>query len=391
MHDDIPDMTEVLRLTLAGRLTEATELLQRQLSASSTAAPNMRKATVTVPARPGPDDDPRLPGVGLATLLGQLQRRPAGALSRRRPPRPSRSRGVASETARASGGETHQLIYKDGVGSRSYHLYVPTGVAGEAVPLVVMLHGGKQDATDFAAGTRMNDLADRHKFLVAYPEQSSAANTGRFWNWFRPGDQRRGTGEPAILAGITRQIMTDHAVDPLRVYVAGLSAGGAMAAVMVATYPDLYAAVGVHSGLAYGTAQSVPSAFAAMRGGGSPGTAGNRPLIVFHGDRDTTVAPVNAERLIAARLEVTGIDPGGAHPREATTTHTVDGDAHRYDHRAYCDSAGEVVAELWTIHGAAHAWSGGSPAGSYTDPRGPDASAEMVRFFLEHPAPVAGQ
>ncbi len=385
MHYDTTATAAVLRLTRAGRLREATALLQRELGEPSTTATNWRKATV--PAQPGPDDGPRFTGIGLSTLLAQLQRRPAGILFRRSP-RPPRSRGRTVETGRAPG-ETHQLTYMDGVGSRTYDLYVPTGVADKAVPLVVMLHGGRQDATDFAAGTRMNDLAEQHKFLVAYPEQSSAANTGRYWNWFRPSDQQRGTGEPAILAGITRQIMAAHAVDPVRVYVAGLSAGGAMAAVMAATYPDLYAAVGVHSGLAYGSAHDVPSAFAAMRGGGSPGAAGNRPLIVFHGDRDTTVAPVNAERLIAARLGVTGIDTGGADPRKATTTHTVDGDAHRYSRSAYCDSAGEVVAELWTIHGAAHAWSGGSPAGSYTDPRGPNASAEMVRFFLEHPTPVA--
>ncbi len=386
MNYDIAATAEVLRLTRAGRLTEATALLQKKLSEPSPAASTWQRATTR--AQPGPEGHPR--GAGLTTLLGQLQRRPAGVLSHKRPRRPSRLRGLVSETAKAPG-ETHQLTYQDRDGSRNYHLYVPTCVADESVPLVVMLHGGRQDATDFAAGTRMNDLAEQQKFLVAYPEQTSAANTGRYWNWFRPGDQQRGTGEPAILAGITRQVMADHAVDPLRVYVAGLSAGGAMAAVMTATYPDLYAAVGVHSGLAYGSAHDVPSAFAAMRGGGSPRAAGSRPLIVFHGDRDTTVAPVNADRLIAARLKGTGIHTSGVDPQQATTTHAVDGTAHRYSRQAYRDSAGEVVAELWTIHGAAHAWSGGSPAGSYTDPRGPDASAEMVRFFLEHPAPVTNQ
>jgi poly(hydroxyalkanoate) depolymerase family esterase len=265
-------------------------------------------------------------------------------------------------------------------GQRQYKLYVPTGYHDEPVPLIVMLHGCTQNADDFAAGTRMNELAERQRFIVVYPVQPQSANPSKCWNWFRSADQQRDLGEPSLIAGITREVMAHYRIDPARVYVAGLSAGGAMADVMLKTHPDLYAAAGVHSGLAYGCAKDLPSALAAMKGGKTPrphaSVAPQRPLIVFQGDADKTVHPSNAARLVASfDAGVTTVSPPAS---------TASGGKHAATVQKLVASNG-VEAHYWSIHGSGHAWSGGSQRGSYTDPAGPDASAEMLQFFLAHP------
>lgn len=290
--------------------------------------------------------------------------------------------------------------YTNHAGTRAYKLYIPSAYQGQTLPLVVMLHGCKQNPDDFAAGTRMNVLAEEHPCFVLYPAQPSTANGSKCWNWFDAVHQRRGQGEPSIIAGITRHIAKTYPVDRRRVYVAGLSAGGAMAAVMGATYPDLYAAVGVHSGLPYAVAQDVSSALALMKNGAPLGrrhadgvSAARRsraviPTIVFHGDQDTRVHPRNSDHVIEQHTgprSRDGAAPEGAKEPKVTSQRGYVPSGHSYTRTIYHNPRGRPILEQWQVHGAGHAWSGGSVNGSYTDPKGPDATREMIRFFYEHP------
>jgi poly(hydroxyalkanoate) depolymerase family esterase len=281
-------------------------------------------------------------------------------------------------------------VFVNFAGMRTYKLYIPASYSGRKMPLVVMLHGCKQSPEDFALGTRMNVIAEELGCMVVYPGQAETANGMRCWNWFNPRNQHRGRGEPAIIAGITRQVMRKYAVDPERVYVAGLSAGGGMTAILAATYPDLYAAAGVHSGLARGSARSVATAYSAMNNGDAsiaPEAAMTPmslhhprivPMIVFHGDRDETVNLRNSEQVLRQAIG----DQMAVLRRRQSTGRVRNG--REYTRTAYLDSRDRAQFELWVVHGSNHAWAGGSVRGSYTDPSGPDASREMLKFFLSH-------
>lgn len=341
-------MREATRLTRAGRLAEATALLRG------------------LPRAPRPDAPPR-------------HARPEARILDADP-----HTGEVATPRRGGGFEAHG--FRGPAGRLEYWLYVPSSGHHRPMPLILMLHGCTQTPQDFALGTGMNHLAEAHGCLVAYPAQPRSANAQRCWNWFSPEHQRRGQGEPALIAGLTREVMATHRVDEHRVFVAGLSAGGAAAAIMAAAYPELYAAVGVHSGLACGAAHDVPSAFAAMRQGGGrarrKAQAGRAvPMIVFHGDQDATVHPANADDIIAMSA------PNQRLSRESQSGGVPGG--HAWRRTIHRDAAGHTLLEQWLVQGAGHAWSGGNAAASYTDARGPDASREMLRFFLEHPMPGA--
>jgi poly(hydroxyalkanoate) depolymerase family esterase len=338
-------MADATRLTRAGDLRAATAVIQTALRSTSPAA-NDDASVIDVQAREV-----------------HVER---GIEAPVPPPRPADDAGrfIASR-------------YLHAAGSRDYKLYVPPDPQGQPVPLVVMLHGCTQNPDDFAVGTRMNEAALERNFFVLYPAQAQNANASRCWNWFKHNHQRRGRGEPALLADLTRDVVNRYGIDAGRVYVAGLSAGGAMAAILGDAYPDVFAAIGVHSGLPPRSASNAKMAFEAMRHGATADvepSAGAPPAIVFHGDQDKTVHPVNGHHIVAARA-------GGTIPE---TERRRSADGREFTYHVYRDADGRAVAEHWVVHGAGHAWSGGCPQGSYTDPKGPDATEEMLRFFFAH-------
>ena len=354
-------MIKATRLTQAGNLTEATALIQCALSGAKT-------PTVT-PLRSVPATSSVIDGMVINRRVDSVESN-------------DESNGESNGDDKSSGDFVSGSHARAGL-TRHYKLYVPPQHVGRALPLVVMLHGCTQDPDDFAAGTGMNERAREQGFFVLYPAQSQDGNAQRCWNWFARAHQQRGSGEPALLAEMTQRVVKAYGMDAQRVYLAGLSAGGAMADIVAAAYPEIYAAVGVHSGLPRGAATTVSGAFAAMKGGQPTSLSSAKilsasvPTIVFHGDADQTVHPKNGEQVMAAFVR-------DAEPSELSSEQGVSSGGRAYTRSIYRSDNGSIAAEHWLVKGTGHAWSGGAASGSYTDAKGPDASGEMLRFFFEH-------
>ena len=392
-----PDMIAATKLTREGKLSEATALLLHMLRGlpepHAAAPPSLARKDSgkgLIDKMKATDAEVSDEPSKLSAFIAKFQPRgvtlPAEGLGdtvvKTKPP-----------LATPAGAKFISATHTGEAGSRNYKLFVPGGYTGQKLPLVVMLHGCTQSPDDFAAGTGMNILADEQQCFVAYPAQSQSANAGKCWNWFLSADQQRGKGEPALIAGIARDIMSNYAIDAQRVYVAGLSAGGAAAAILGETYPDIFAAVGVHSGLACGAASDLGSALSVMRSGKAGAQQARRsaevgsiqspiPTIVFHGDKDQTVHPKNGDQVINQLLGA------GYDKRVRAVSDRGETGGQSFSRTCYFDRDNQSVLELWVVHGAGHAWSGGNRNGSYADPRGPDASREMLRFFFSHARPV---
>ena len=349
------DMKAVMRFTKAGRLIEATKSIQKALTANKTTTPGEKSDERNLNAsvrRSNPLGE-------VVGKLSELALKVARTTKTKKPNSPLNP-------------QFQQGSFTCAAGTRSYKIYVPKSLPQQRRTLIVMLHGCSQNADDFAAGTRMNEIAELEGLLIVYPNQTVKANSSGCWNWFNPRDQAFGKGEPEIIAGLTSEIVAKFEVDHDRVFIAGLSAGGAMAVIMGHAYPNLYSAIGVHSGLPYQSAHDVISAFAAMRGDAKTAPSALTPrVIVFHGDADATVHPSNAYAIASAEKKCTAV---------STINSSANGRNYK---RITIENDNKLpISELWMIEGAGHAWSGGSVDGSFTDTTGPDASKEMARFFL---------
>ena len=407
-------MGEATQLVRSGQLADATRAIQQTLGAavarhSNEPTPASAGATPLQAPSPAGTETPRWRNAAAAqdvedaVVIDRSAPTPPAEAQSSTTPRPTSNHPKAEPP-----GSFTRVVFTHADARRHphhYHLYVPPGAtAGTPMPLVLMLHGCTQNPVDFATGTGMNDAAAPANALVLYPEQPHSANPNGCWNWFRPGDQHRGSGEPALLVAMLQDVMARHPVDAQRVYVAGLSAGGAMAALLGREYPELFAAVGVHSGLQAGAAHNVMAALSAMKNGAKPGAATHPtaeapalpppPMIVFHGDADTTVHAHNGEQLIEATLSALAAAPDGGQTTVETVHQGQSRGGQSYTRKVYTVAGSAlsastlhstVVAEQWVLHGAGHAWAGGHAGGSHTDPRGVAATQEMLRFFLEHP------
>ncbi len=369
-------MRRATRLMRPRKLTKSASSMQKAMTSlvvRSTLAPLTALKPKT--AKPRKTKAPKA-GQTLGPVLTQLR-----AMQSMLPGTVDRSAGREIKPRIPNEAQYLDRTHRSAAGSRNYKLYLPASQPKRPKGLILMLHGCTQTPDDFATGTHMNAQAEKHGLAVAYPAQVSRHNAASCWNWFKPRHQSRSAGEPAILASMTRKLMREFGLKRESVYVAGLSAGGAMATILADVYPDVYSAAGVHSGLARGSARDLISAMSVMRSGATakglmPAAAvRSRPVrrIIFQGTTDSTVHPANAAMIVAAAVG-----------RDAVPTkmgnRAVAGRAYARSH--YAGPDGDVLIELWMIEGAGHAWSGGRAAGTYTDRKGPDASAQMVRFFL---------
>jgi poly(hydroxyalkanoate) depolymerase family esterase len=387
-------MRKAANLTRAYNLVEATRVIQDALAGRRSAARAEEGTTPAIPLLPKPATDPATSGEDTAALTPATASHAPSVDWQAKPRRPLeetvrllregrlhvaplefKARARRPQIEVPAGAKYLTRSFSSAAGTRSYRLYVPATMKDGPQGMILMLHGCSQNPDDFAAGTAMNKLAEVHDLLIVYPGQTTANNPASCWNWFRSTDQVRGQGEPAILAGMARELALEFNIGREQTFIAGLSAGGAMAMVMAETYPELFAAAGIHSGLDYKSASDVASALAAMRGSHSPSATSRFAevpvrMIVFHGASDSTVHPSNSDR-IAARV--------GSSMKDQALSRTARGAGYT---RTTFGPDNAPLLEKWSVDHLGHAWSGGSAAGSFTDQRGPDASAEMVRFFL---------